>query len=37
MLEFFYQVFLHTPEQGAQVNRKMPHTFAGACRTDKPV
>jgi len=28
---------MHTPEQGAQLNRSMPHTLTGACRTPKPV
>ncbi|NVN93578.1 MAG: hypothetical protein HXX11_23685, partial [Desulfuromonadales bacterium] len=27
---------LHTPEQGAQLNRSKPHTLTGACRTPKP-
>ena len=27
---------MHTPEHAAQLNRSMPHTFTGACRTLKP-
>ena len=29
--------YMHKPEHVAQLNRSMPHTLTGACRTPKPV